>query len=61
MLWRACGPGLKIACIRADRGFYQNALPLLLEQIKIPPTAVARVTSSIRPCRTGLVEGTALD
>lgn len=53
--------GLKIACVRADSGFCENAFLLFLEQMKLPYIVVARMTASIRARCTGLTEWTALD
>jgi Transposase DDE domain group 1 len=52
---------LRIACVRADSGFFADGLLTVLEARGLPYIVVARVTSSVRNACVGLAEWRAVD
>jgi hypothetical protein len=52
---------LKIACVRADSGFFENGLLTFLEEKKLPYIVVARMTGAVKRSCVGLTKWTALD
>ena len=52
---------MKIACVRADSGFFADELLTFLEREKLPYVVVAPLTAAVRRSCTGLKEWTAFD
>jgi len=52
---------MKIACVRADSGFFADELLTFLEGKKLPYIVVARLTAAVKRSCAGLKEWTALD
>ena len=53
--------GMWLRCVRADRGFFEEALLRFLEERKLPYLGVARMTSTLQRRGAGLQDWTVLD
>jgi len=52
---------MKIACVRAGSGFFDDEVLTFLEGEKLPYIVVARLTAAVKRSCEGLTEWTALD
>ena len=53
--------GMWIRCVRADSGFFEEAILSFLEERKLPYLVVARMTSTLQRRCAGLKDWTVLD